>query len=46
MSIAGVYWGLSQEVPACVPMYTHATFYGLSWKKTLVVGMWVQTFNL
>ena len=45
MSIAGVYWGLSQEVPACVSC-VYTTFYGLSWKKNLVVGVWVQTFNL
>ena len=45
-SIAGVYWGFSQEVPACMCwVYTQHSMDGLSWKKTLVVGM-VQTFSL
>ena len=40
-SITVVYWGFSQEVPACV-VCVYTTFHGLSWKKTVCT----QTSNL
>ena len=41
-SIAGVDQEFSQEVMCW--LYTQRSM-GFSWKKTLVVGVWVQTFN-